>query len=149
MHFPFYHIDAEARTTQQRAALRRPYHFLVYSLHAGYSVTCSTEDKETLCDDLRTELTNISEWMRQNKLSHNANKSEFLIFGHKRQLNGIHEPVQLKVDEEPIRSVQTVKYLGLRVDENLSRNEQYKSLKCKVNSGLSSIRKLKDIFTPN
>ena len=45
------------------------------------SVTCSAEDIDTLCDDLRTELTNISEWMRQNKLSLNANKSEFLIVG--------------------------------------------------------------------
>ena len=96
------------------------------------SVTCSAKDIDTLCDDLRTELTNISKWMRQNKLSLNANKSEFLIVGHKRQLNGIHEPVQLQVDEEPIRRVQTVKYLGIRVDENLSWNEQYKSLKCKV-----------------
>ena len=41
------------------------------------SVTCSAEDIHTLCDDLRTELTNTSEWMRQNKLSLNANKSEF------------------------------------------------------------------------
>ena len=87
------------------------------------SVTCSAEDIDTLRDDLRTELTNISEWMRQNKLSLNANKSDLLIVGHKRQLNGIHELVQLKVDEEPIRRAQTVKYLGLRVDKNLSWNE--------------------------
>ena len=77
------------------------------------SVKCSAKDIDTLSDDLRTELTNISEWMRQNKLSLNANKSEFLIVGHKRQLNGMHDLVQLKVDEEPIRRVQTVKYLGL------------------------------------
>ena len=85
-------------------------------------------------------------WMRQNKLSLNANKSEFLIVGHKRQLNGIHEPVQLKVDGEPIRRVQTLKYLGLRIDENISWNKQCKSLQCKVKCGLSSIRKLKDIL---
>ena len=35
------------------------------------SVTCSAEHIETLCDDWRTELTNNSEWMRQNKLSFN------------------------------------------------------------------------------
>ena len=38
MHFLCYHINAEARTTQQRAALRRLYLFLGYSLHAGYSI---------------------------------------------------------------------------------------------------------------
>ena len=57
------------------------------------SVTCSAEDIDTLCDDLRTELTNISELMRQNKLSLNANKSESVIVGHRIQLNGIHELV--------------------------------------------------------
>ena len=110
------------------------------------SVTCSAEDIDTLCDDLRTELTNISEWMRQNNLSINANKSEFLIVGHKRQLISIHEPEQLKVDEEPIRRVQTVKHLGLRIDEKLSCNEQCRSLKSKVKLGLSSIHKLKGIL---
>ena len=55
--------------------------------------------------------------------------------------------MQLKVDEKQIRRVQTVKYLGIKVDENLSWNEQRKSLKCKVKCGLSSIRKLKDILT--
>ena len=46
-------------------------------------VTCSAEDINKLCDDLRTELTTISEWMRQNKFN-KFNKSEFLIVGHKR-----------------------------------------------------------------
>ena len=36
---------------------------------------------------------------QQFKLSLNANKSEFLIVGHKRQLNGFLEPVH---DEEPL-----------------------------------------------
>ena len=38
-----------------------------------------------------------------------------------------------------------MKYLGIRLDENLSWNEQYKSLKCKVKCG-SSIHKLRDIL---
>ena len=42
------------------------------------TVTYSAEDIETLCDDLNEELANISEWMRSNKLSLNANKSELL-----------------------------------------------------------------------
>ena len=58
------------------------------------TMTYSADDIETLCDDLNEELTNISEWMRSNKLSLNASKSEFLIVGHKRQPNGIEKPVQ-------------------------------------------------------
>ena len=120
---------------------------ITINMYADYtSATCSAEDIDTLCDDLRTELTNISEWMRQNKLSLNANKFEFLTVAHKRQLNVIHEPVQLKVHQKPIRRVKKVKYLGIMVDESLRWNEQYNSVKCKVKCGLSSICKLKDIL---
>lgn len=39
-----------------------------------------------------------------------------------------------------------MKYLGVTIDENLSWNKQYKRLKCKLKSGLSSLRKLKNIL---
>ena len=84
--------------------------------------------------------------MRSNKLSLNASKSEFLIVGHKKQLNGIEKPVRLMVDEDLVRRVHRVKYLGLEVDENLTLNEQYKCLKNKIKCGLSSIRKLATIL---
>ena len=79
--------------------------------------------------------------MRSNKLSLIARKSEFLIVGHKRQLNGIEKSVQVMIDEDSVRRVQKVKYLGQEVDENLTWNEQYKCLKNKIQCGLSSIRK--------
>ena len=39
-----------------------------------------------------------------------------------------------------------VKYLGVTIDENLFWNELYKSLKCKLKSGLSLLRKLKNVL---
>ena len=59
--------------------------------------------------------------MRSNELSLNANKSEFLIVGNKRQLNGFQQTVQLRINDESIKKVQKVKYLGLEVDENLTQ----------------------------
>ena len=84
--------------------------------------------------------------MRSNKLSLKASKSEFLIVGHKSRLNGIEKPVQLMTDEDSVRRVQKVKYLGLAVDENLTWNEQCKSLKDKIKYGLPSIRKIANIL---
>ena len=77
-------------------------------------------------------MTNISEWIRSIRLSRNTSKSELLIVGHKRQLNCIKKPVQLKIDEDSVRRVQKVKYLGVEVDEILTWNEQYKCLKNKI-----------------
>ena len=84
------------------------------------TITYSANDMETLCDDLNEELSNISEWMRSNKLSLNASKSEFLVVRHKRQLNVIQQPVQLMVDEDSIRRIQKVKYRGLEVEESVT-----------------------------
>ena len=43
-----------------------------------------------------------------------------------------------------IKRVKKVKYLGVPVDENLTRNEQYKLLKGKIKKALSSLRRLKN-----
>ena len=110
------------------------------------SVTCFAEDVEELYNDLQNELINISDWMRQNKMSLNAKKSEFMIIGHKRQLNRIQNPIRLDIGGEELKRVHEVKYLGVSVDESLSWTVQYKKLKSKLKSGLSSILKLKNIL---
>ena len=66
----------------------------------GTAVTA--EDIETICDDLKDELTNISKWMRSNKLSPHAFKSDFLIVGHKMHLNSIQKPVQFTIDKNSV-----------------------------------------------
>ena len=91
-------------------------------------------------------MTNIAEWMQLNKLSLNADKSEFMVIGHSRQLNVLNELREIKVNHKKINRVTNTKYLGLNIDENLSWKDQYKTVKTKVKSGLSAIRKLKDIL---
>ena len=87
------------------------------------TVTYSAEDIKTLCDGLSEGLADTSEWMQvASKLSLNARKSEVLIVGHKRKLNSIQQPVQLKIDDDSMRRVQKVKYLGPEVDKNLTWN---------------------------
>ena len=108
------------------------------------SVTCSAEDIDELCNDLRTEVDNIAEWLRQNKLSFDTDKTEYMVVGHKRQTNRINGPLEVNINGGPIKRVKKVKYLGVTVDENLSWNEQYKSLKGKIKNALSSLRKSKN-----
>ena len=46
----------------------------------------------------------------------------------------------MEINGEKIQRVHEVIYLGVTIDENLSWNKQYKRLKCKLRSGLSSLR---------
>ena len=108
------------------------------------SVTCSAKDIYDLCNDLKAEIDNIAEWLRQNKLSLNTDKTEYMVIGPKRQTNRILGPLEVNVNGEPIKRAQKVKYLGITVDEDLTRNEQYKNLKGKTKNALSSPWKLKN-----
>ena len=110
------------------------------------SVTCSGEDIYDLCNDLKAEIDNITEWLRQNKLSLNTAKMEYMVVGHKRQTNHIPGPLEVNVNGEPIKRAQKVKYLGVMVDENLTWNEQYKNIKGKIKNALTSLWKLKNIL---
>ena len=110
------------------------------------SVTCSGEDIYDLCNDLKAEIDNITERLRQNKLRLNTAKTEYMVVGHKRQTNYIPGPLEVNVNGEPIKRAQKVKYLGVMVDENLTWNEQYKNIKGKIKNALTSLWKLKNIL---
>ncbi len=112
------------------------------------SVNIASENLNELLTDLRSELENVSTWMRINKLSLNANKSEYMVIGHKRHLNRVVGDAipDLVLNNEVIKRVDKTKYLGINIDENLNWKEQYKTVKNKLKGGLGSLRKLKNIL---
>ena len=110
------------------------------------SITCSSTDSDSLLRNINNEMTNIAEWMRLNKLSLSAYKSEFMAIGHSEQQNVLNELREIEVNNKKINRVTKTKYLGLKLDENLSWKDQYKSVKAMDQSCLSAIRKLKDFL---
>ena len=122
-------------------------HGAVPNLYADdTSITCSSTDSASLQRNIEIEMANVAEWMRQNRLSLNANKSEFMVIRHSRQHNNLEELNEIEVSQEKIGKITKTKYLGLNIDENLSWNDQYKKVKAKVKSGLSAPQRLKDIL---
>ena len=93
------------------------------------------------------ELSNISTWMRINKLSANPKKTEYMIIGHPRKINKIevHEPLRLN-DSDIKQRVTNTKSLGIIVDEGLNWKRQYKTVHNKSRGGLQSLRRLKSIL---
>ena len=113
----------------------------VYADDTG--VTIASEHLNGLTTDVKNELENISNWMRINKLSLNASKSEFMVAGYRRKLNRVgNELSNLILNNEAIIRVEKIKYLGLTSMKALTG----KSMKNKIKGGISSLRKLKDIL---
>ena len=110
-------------------------------------VNIASENLNKLLTDLKNELENILNWMRINKLSLNASKSEYMVIGHWRQLKKIGNDLpDLVLNNEVIKRVDKTKYLGMNIAEILNWKEQYKAIKNKLKGGLSSLRKLKNIL---
>ena len=89
-------------------------HVTVPNLHADdTSITCSSPDSASLLRNIEIEMANVADWMRQNRLSLNANKSEFMVIRHSRQHNNLEERTEIEVSQEKISRITKTKYLGL------------------------------------
>ena len=85
--------------------------------------------------------------MRQNKLSLNGEKREFMLIGHPKQLNRAKEFPDLEVEDKKLSRVQETKYLGVIIDESMNWEEQLKTVKRKIKNCLGAIFKLKNILS--
>ena len=61
----------------------------------------------------------INNWMNANKLKMNSSKTEFILFGSKRQLEKCTTK-SIIINENEIESVKCIRYLGAFLDENLN-----------------------------
>ena len=110
------------------------------------SISSSSENPLQLLEDLKRELERIMDWLRQNKLSLNVDKCEYMFLGNDKQLSKISEIANIKINKDEIKRVNKTEYLGLTIEESLSWNQQYKIVKGKLKGGLNSIRKLREIL---
>ena len=109
------------------------------------SISTSSENPVKLIEHLKRELEGSMDWLRQNKLCLNVAKFEYMFIGNDKQLSNISDIGNLEMDKDDIKRVSKTKYLGLTIDESLSGSQQYKIAQGKLNGGLNSIKKLREI----
>ena len=84
-------------------------------------VTIASENLNDLITDLKSELENISNWMRINVLSLNASQSEFTAVVHRRKLCRVGVGLSnLVLNNDVLKWVEKIKYLGISIDESLT-----------------------------
>ena len=93
--------------------------------------------------DLRIELSLIYEWLKANKLTLNADKTKYIVFGTNRQLTHKND-LNLKVGNKKIERVSSMKYLGIILDENLSFTEHIKYIFNKSTKKLGILRRARE-----
>ena len=80
------------------------------------SISASSENPVQLLEHLKRKLAGIMDWLRQNKLSLNVAKCEYMFIGKDKLLSKISDIGNLEIDEDETKRISTTKYLGPTID---------------------------------
>ena len=106
---------------------------------------CPATMKEELRSILNADLQRVVIWLENSKLLLNVSKSKLMIIGNSRKLKQFAN-VQLIVTDAPLERVQSFKYLGVIIDENLSWKCHIENLQAKVLQRLGILRRIKHLL---
>ena len=99
----------------------------------------------SLENKVNSDLVKLSSWLRANKISLNATKTEVLLFRSKNK--PVPYKINLKLDEHDLAFSSHVKYLGLLLDEFMAWNFHFEFLASKLRRANGILAKLRH-FTP-
>ena len=102
-------------------------------------------DPKEIAKELSKELESCRQWLIDNKLSLHLGKTEAILFGSKRKLRRVNS-FTVKCGEIQIKKVNSVKYLGLQIDNDLSGTSVIESIINKCNTRLKFLYRYKDIL---
>lgn len=109
------------------------------------SLIHSNKSVKQLNRHINHDLTLLCHWLKANKISLNANKTELIIFKSKRK--SITKHLNFHISRQRITPKKSVKYLGLILDEHLSFNEHLHSLIPKLTCAVGMLAKIRHYIT--
>ncbi len=91
------------------------------------------------------DLRNLCKWLKSNKISLNASKTELIIFRHPNK--AINYDLKIKIDGKKIIPSNYVKYLGLLIDSHLKWNYHTDTLAPKLSRAIGMLSKIRHFVT--
>ena len=118
-------------------------HVLSFILFADdSSILYTHKNPITLLNTINNELVCLNEWIFANKLSLNIQKTHYMLFS-----NSLHNlPGQILLNQIPITRVNSIKFLGLHIDDHLTWNTHLTHLNKLISRNAGVIYRLKSIF---
>ena len=91
---------------------------------------------------LETDLTNLVDWFRANKLTMNVGKTVYMLFRGKENITTDH----ITIDSEKLIESKNTKFLGLLMEENLNLKKHTNILINKIKSNTVLLKNTKNMF---
>ena len=101
---------------------------------------------EELSYKMQGALDSIMPWYMTNRLSINVNKSAAMLIGRPSQ---VHDDIDVQINDVRIEQVQSLKYLGIYIDNKLSWDVQCDKLCSNVAGKISVLRRIRQFCRPS
>ena len=106
----------------------------------------SGNDPKIIAETLSRELESCKQWLFDNKLSLHLGKTEAILFGSKQKLNKV-KCFDVKCGDKSIKVVNTVKYLGIQIDNDLSCTNLVANIVNKCNTRLKFLYRHREMLS--
>ena len=100
----------------------------------------------SLQDKMTKDLKGIASWLSINKLTLNVLKTDFVVIGSRQRVASLEGEINLSLFHTELERVQSVKCLGVNIDEYLTWDNHILSIRQKVPRNLSILKKVKPVL---
>jgi len=108
----------------------------------------SSIDLNGVISKITSDLENLTDWFRANKLSLNISKTNYMLFSN----NNIKVPdsmIKLRLANTKLNRVNNIKFLGIMIDDKLTWQKHIEYMRNKISSGLYALNKSKHTLEIN
>jgi len=121
-----------------------------YLLYADDLVIyCDGIEEKVILENLKSSLEKIESWCKLNLAKINYSKTEFMIFEKANDKSSKNKLSELKLGNNVIKKVLEFKYLGIRLDSNLTFKGHYNHVIDKTSNKLSFLYGIKRFLSDN
>ena len=108
-------------------------------------ILCSDNDENHALNKLEKDIEQLIHFFENHRLTINADKTEFILFGKPSKSNDV-KSYKLHVKDQIIKHSNSVKYLGVFLDQNITIQDEVKSILQKMSCGIKCLYSIRDLF---
>ena len=116
-------------------------HSVVHHFADDTNLLYVSENLKTIQNKINQDLKSLCTWLRANKISLNASKTELIIFRDPRKK--MKMDLKIKIDGKKLVPCSSVKYLGVYLDCHLNWNTHRTELSTKLSRGIGMLSKIR------
>ena len=117
-------------------------HSQVYHFADDTSLLYRNKSLKNINQNINHDLKLLSNWLRANKISLNASKTELILFRSKQNKN-ITKHLNFRLSGQKLKLKSTIKYLGIFLDEHLQWDTHIKYIQPKLSRAVEMLAKIR------